>query len=647
MTRGTLLRTGQLLAVGAVIASIAPAAAEAPPAAPTLKLKVQPKHLVLGRDKKATVRVTVPADGEAPVVETSLGNIENLRKLGPRLYAVDLLPPKPTYPQVAIISATSTSPAGVARAWKALPLWGSGDAVVKTEPNTPVTVTIGKRRFGPVRANAEGMALVPIVVPPGVQVGIAEGREIDLGVPATKLLIVSLDRQRVRADLEQHVAARIFVVDEAGEPRTDVSVDLSASRGEVAAATSVSGGEFITSWTLPPGPAVTEKLIGKIPGEEASTSIAKLIREPGPAASVRLELDPALAIAGETAEVIATATVVDASGNKTAGAVSWQATPGAPTAVEEGEAGTVRARFAVPTTLGELRQWEIEARLTEPPAAVAKAQLQLNGGTPAELRFDESVAAPSDDNDRDLRLWVRDRHGNLVEGVELKTEAQVGEIEGVRTDPEGAYLLEYSAPWGNDATSTRVDVAAGEASASTVIALRPGHRYTHVGLKLGGLSDVSRNHTLFIAGELAGWLPLRDDAFGLNLELGYFFLNQEYPVDSGPLAGSNISARNNFVTIVPSLAWRRTLFDFAYLWVQAGLGAAIVSSTLTIPDQPATSESSTVPIGAFSLGAGWKLWMGGPFVEGRYTFLTDPELENLRGALPAAVLAAGYRFELL
>jgi hypothetical protein len=611
-----------------------------------IKLSFRPAHLILGQHKKGSIRVTLPERAEAPVIETSIGAIENIRQLGPRHWGADYIPPKPTYPQVAIISVTCHCPErGVVRTWRALPLWGAGDAVVKTDPGARVTVKIGDRSFGPSRANAEGIALVPIVVPPGVQVGMAGDREIDLGVPETKLIILSLDRQRAPADQEVQVAARSFVIDEAGEPRTDVSMELSASYGAVSAVAAASPGEFVATWTLPPGPARAEKLTGKIPGEEKSTSIAKLQRDPGPPVGLLLTLEPPRAVAGETTEVALIATAVDAADNPTPSVIAFAPEQGDPLEIDEPEPGRVRARYLVPSVFAGKRSLRYSARLGSGGVAEASVDLPLLAAAPAELRLDELAAEEA--SPRKLRAQVHDRFGNPVEDAQLEASAEHGAIEAVRPEQPGAYLLDYSPPWYGDARQTRVDVRAGEASASRVLALSPRSTYSHLGLKLGYLGDLGNNGSAILAGELGGWYPFGAQALGLELELGYFWFDHDYPVDSGPLAGQSVLGSNRFVPLLASLGWRYKLLRSFYLWAQVGMGATYVWTELRIPDQPATSAGAWALTGAGTFSAGWRVGPGALFGEARYWILGDPGLENLRGGLPAWMGAVGYRLELL
>ena len=62
---------------------------------------------------------------------------------------------------VAAVAQTSNGPEV---GYVAVPLWGQGDAVVKTRPRARIEVSIGDRTFGPVKADGTGIALVPVVV---------------------------------------------------------------------------------------------------------------------------------------------------------------------------------------------------------------------------------------------------------------------------------------------------------------------------------------------------------------------------------------------------------------------------------------------------------------------------------------------------
>ena len=115
-----------------------------------LALSAEPSLHRLGQDARAKLRVEAP---EAPVLSASVGRIENLRAADHGSWTADYVPPDDELPQVAILTAAARGEV----AWTAIPLWGQGDAVVKTRPRGSISVEIADRTFGPAWLTHPGM----------------------------------------------------------------------------------------------------------------------------------------------------------------------------------------------------------------------------------------------------------------------------------------------------------------------------------------------------------------------------------------------------------------------------------------------------------------------------------------------------------
>jgi len=169
-----------------------------------LTVASDPPRVQLGETAKARLRIEAPSE---PRLSASVGRIENLRADGEGRWSADYLPPDDSVPQLALISAT----AGGEVALFTLPLWGQGDAVVKTRPRARIEVRIGEERY-PAVADAKGTAVVPVNVPPGVTAARHGTQSIDLHVPSPRLVHVAVDREKVRADREERVQVLLFAV---------------------------------------------------------------------------------------------------------------------------------------------------------------------------------------------------------------------------------------------------------------------------------------------------------------------------------------------------------------------------------------------------------------------------------------------------
>ena len=91
-------------------------------------------------------------------------------------YWWEAAPPR-TLPQVAVLVATMDSRTALAVGILSVPLWGKGKSVVRTKPNSTVTLKVGTDTFAPVRSDGDGKAVVPIVVPPGAIKGTATSKD--------------------------------------------------------------------------------------------------------------------------------------------------------------------------------------------------------------------------------------------------------------------------------------------------------------------------------------------------------------------------------------------------------------------------------------------------------------------------------------
>ena len=143
-------------------------------AAAALHIEADPARLELGKSSvRAVVHITSQAE---PSLSASVGTLVKLRRDGPESWTAEYVPPRETFPQVALLAAVVSGEL----AWTSLPLWGRGMALVQTRARARISVEIGARTFGPAVADARGQALVPVIVPPGVHEVHHRGRRIDL-----------------------------------------------------------------------------------------------------------------------------------------------------------------------------------------------------------------------------------------------------------------------------------------------------------------------------------------------------------------------------------------------------------------------------------------------------------------------------------
>ena len=114
MTLGNLLLITLVLAPGLRVQA-APARVQAAPVRvqpPPVRIGISadPRQLELVPGARAKLRIAAP---ETPVVAANVGEIETLRSLGKGVFEATYVPPRETYPQVAIITAWKSMPAPI------------------------------------------------------------------------------------------------------------------------------------------------------------------------------------------------------------------------------------------------------------------------------------------------------------------------------------------------------------------------------------------------------------------------------------------------------------------------------------------------------------------------------------------------------
>ena len=374
MARATL-RDGSatvavLLLAAALLSPAAGGAQEPPPGSGgALRITAEPARLVLGRDDGAELRVSAPPDVRPSRSPRARGRSRTCGGSPAGGFAARS-PPGDHVPRVAIVSAVAHGTRGLEDGWVAVPMSGEGDARVRGAPGTPITLRIGDRTFGPRVAGRDGVAVVPVVVPPGVREAHQGFRPIDLRVPETPLLHAVLERSGVRADREEKVRVVAYVVAPHGAARRGDAPVFEPSRGTVAVSEREAGA-YPAIWTLPPGLAGEERLTIRLPAAPASRAVLRVEAVAGPPALVAVSFDrDVLDAGGEPASV--TARALDAAGNPVPGELSLEAV--------NGDLTDVRERRPASSSGGSRRARRCAARRPSSPRA------RRRSGSPAPAR---------------------------------------------------------------------------------------------------------------------------------------------------------------------------------------------------------------------------------------------------------------------
>lgn len=604
--------------------------ARGPGAAADLVVSAAPPVLVPGQD-----RVTLAVEGcpGTPLLAANAGRIASVRTDAPGRATAELLAPDERRPQVAIVTATCDGRHG----WIAIPIVGRGTAIARTTPGAAIRVTIGARSFGPAVADAEGVARVPVDVPPGVRFAYQGERPLDLRVPPARRVHVAVDPPTGRADREEAFTVRAYVVTEAGAPRAGARVVLSAPDGVLSAPAEVEPGLLVARWTLPPGRAGPLGLEARLEDEPGEAVTATLERRAGPPARLEAAPDRAVAVAGE-APVQLDVRVVDAAGNLTASPLRVE--PGAVVLdAREHATGRWAVGLEVPERLDGRDALDVSIVAGD---ATAAARVALSAAPAVALEV-EAPAAPEVLADGEASLVVKvalqDRFGNpaVDPPPEARTE-QPAEVSTVRDGDRFHVTVRPRRRLGPGADA--VTIEGGGRTERLPLALRPAEPWLALGARAGYLAAAGGLRSAYAGVGAVVW-PAAWGPFGAALEAGAFAHDR---TDGVALAGAPLAVRGEvrYLPIVASARWRHAPSRGTVLVAAAGGAVAPLSAEVRVTGQPAVREHGVAPGAQVAFGAGWRLGTEVVFLEARGLWLADPGLDVVRGRVLATGLVVGW-----
>lgn len=145
---------------------------------------------------------------------------------------------------------------------------------------------------------------------------------------------------------------------------------------------------------------------------------------------------------------------------------------------------------------------------------------------------------------------------------------------------------------------------------------------------------------------------MRTDRFGPRLEvlgeLSWAFSATSSLATISPGTSVAVRSRVDYVTAAAAAGAIFALDDRTSAFAHAGPTLARVSSTLKVAGRPAAFGATFVPGVEISLGVERRMWRSMPFAELRWSFSSDPSLDQvLTGSLTWFGIHAGARLELL
>ncbi len=241
-----------------------------------LSVAASPPVVSLGQGATSTISLQLEPGADLAVeelkVQAMVGNVANLTYLGGGRVSALYTAPAVNYPHLDIITVVDQRDPERLYAQLTLPLVGRADFPVSATPGASVLLSVGQREFGPVVADAQGRAMVPLEVPPGVTratVTTPQGSsEIDLGTPPFAQAAFMPLYQGVPGLLGSSVPLRLVVATPTGQPDAEARPAVQVSAGTVGEAVYEGGGVYRFDYS-PPSVTVptTVDLLAVLPGQ--------------------------------------------------------------------------------------------------------------------------------------------------------------------------------------------------------------------------------------------------------------------------------------------------------------------------------------------------------------------------------------------
>ena len=243
----------------------------------SLVFEASPPVIPLGQGATSTLSLQLEPGADLDVEDLQLdamaGSVANLTYLGGGRVTALYTAPAVNYPHIDIVTVVDQRDPEHLYAQLTLPLVGRADFPVTVAPGASVLLGVGDREFGPVLADAQGQAMVPLEVPPGTSkatVTTPQGvSEIDLGTPPFAQATFLPQYAGVPGLLGSTVPLRLVVATAAGQPDAEARPALQVSTGTVGEAVYEGGGIYRFDYSPPAVTTATSVgIIAVLPGQE-------------------------------------------------------------------------------------------------------------------------------------------------------------------------------------------------------------------------------------------------------------------------------------------------------------------------------------------------------------------------------------------
>lgn len=282
-----------------------------------LAMQATPEQLVIGTDAMAVLTITAvdaagaPADDLDLAVESSVGAVGAVQALGGGTYRAEFTAPEGKRPVMVIVSVVDRAEPERNFGFFPLPMVGSVSWKIEVgSPLVPVGMTVGEQSFGPAVSDEAGVAMVPILVPPGAGQGTAfmidaEGNPaepvtVDLRTPPAKRLKIATPMTYVPGNGVAGIPIYLFALGVDAQPTGDAPLQLHATDGTFTSVGHLGGGIYQAVYVPPAVVTPTRVTIhASLAGsEDLDIESASLEVVPGLPAGFHFSTQPAAVPAG-------------------------------------------------------------------------------------------------------------------------------------------------------------------------------------------------------------------------------------------------------------------------------------------------------------------------------------------------------------
>jgi hypothetical protein len=615
-------------------------------APPRIDISMTPEHVVLGESDTAEVLVHVanelgPVECEAIRIHVNTGGISELSQIGPGRYASTYTMPADYFPRFALIAAVGTCAGTPVEGYTVLPLFGTGEVEVKSQPRSQVTLKIADRVFGPKKTNAWGRVRIPIVVPPGHFVGIAGDKTVDLKLPPVNRIVAIADRLEIKAGDEGRTIVWVFAIDSKGNPLEHGAISIQSTKGTTTPTERVDPGVYRSYYTGPTQIGDQQGVITvAIDGDAASKDTVRFAFSPGAPADIRIRPRLPRYRAGSETPVPIDVAVVDQYGNPTGNDVSLTADFGVLSPIVAGDHGTFSSSIALQNHFEGRNAVTLSAKDRDGYNLNVSTKLPLQSGDPKRITIVEPSAPVPADGLSTVGIDVRvlDEYDNPVPEVALTLKASAGRVPpSIVTDYETQ--IPFTPPIKKGTGVSRVHASLGDLSASATVKLSNRLYLLAVTPRLGFISNFGNLTTYHLAVTVEQSLWFLLPGLHVDFEFGHYY-------SSADMKEENVESSFHAFPLYGLLGYQIRPIPKLFISPNVGVGVHIIRNKIVRPGVWESVEKGGQLGIQGSLEAGYLLGPGKLTLRVGYLYAKSGNINLLTGRIGGLSTTLGYRWEL-